>query len=277
MVDIKASSQLEDNVGVPFAAYLYTVSTMHCMSVSLGLDGAGLGTCWGRSWPRRCSPTPASAMCRSTRSSRTRSTSTTSRGRRRRAGQRSRPAMTIESSRRQSLPQLNGTGLFVTDGGLDVQTGVPRFWTGSLVGFVVARSSSTTACRCRGSPCWPASVGMLLALLTGMPAMVRTRFCDADDRPGVDDRRGGAAPSPPSTPRAPSRCGARRGGPARTGPRRCRPATPIGSPAIEGLVLEVEPLTGRRPRLPRASRGGEPRRTAPASGLPPRVLAKVHP
>jgi len=48
MVDIKASSQLEDNIGVPLASYLYTVSTMHCMSVSLGLDGAGLGTCWGR-------------------------------------------------------------------------------------------------------------------------------------------------------------------------------------------------------------------------------------
>jgi len=48
MVDIKASTQLEDNVGVPFAPYFYTVSTMHCMSVSLGLDGAGLGTCWGR-------------------------------------------------------------------------------------------------------------------------------------------------------------------------------------------------------------------------------------
>ena len=47
MVDIKASSNLEDNVGVPLATYLYTVSTMHCMSVSLGLDGAGLGTCWG--------------------------------------------------------------------------------------------------------------------------------------------------------------------------------------------------------------------------------------
>ena len=47
MVDIKASSRLEDNVGVPLASYLYTVSTMHCMSVSLGLDGAGLGTCWG--------------------------------------------------------------------------------------------------------------------------------------------------------------------------------------------------------------------------------------
>jgi ubiquinone/menaquinone biosynthesis C-methylase UbiE len=47
MVDIKASSNLEDNVGVPLATYLYTVSTMHCMSVSLGLGGAGLGTCWG--------------------------------------------------------------------------------------------------------------------------------------------------------------------------------------------------------------------------------------
>jgi SAM-dependent methyltransferase len=48
MVDIKASSNLEDNIGVPMAPYVYTVSTMHCMSVSLGLDGAGLGTAWGR-------------------------------------------------------------------------------------------------------------------------------------------------------------------------------------------------------------------------------------
>ena len=48
MVDIKASSSVEDNIGVPLATYLYTVSTMHCMSVSLGLDGAGLGTVWGR-------------------------------------------------------------------------------------------------------------------------------------------------------------------------------------------------------------------------------------
>ena len=27
---------------------LYTVSTMHCMAVSLAFDGAGLGTVWGR-------------------------------------------------------------------------------------------------------------------------------------------------------------------------------------------------------------------------------------
>jgi 2-polyprenyl-3-methyl-5-hydroxy-6-metoxy-1,4-benzoquinol methylase len=48
MVDIKASSQLEDNIGVPLSTYLYTVSTMHCMSVSLHADGAGLGTVWGQ-------------------------------------------------------------------------------------------------------------------------------------------------------------------------------------------------------------------------------------
>lgn len=48
MVDIKASSQLEDNIGIPLATYLYTVSTMHCMSVSLAFGGAGLGTVWGR-------------------------------------------------------------------------------------------------------------------------------------------------------------------------------------------------------------------------------------
>ncbi|HEY7053047.1 MAG TPA: class I SAM-dependent methyltransferase [Mycobacterium sp.] len=48
MVDVKASSHLEDNVGVPLATYLYTVSTMHCMSVSLAFGGAGLGTAWGR-------------------------------------------------------------------------------------------------------------------------------------------------------------------------------------------------------------------------------------
>jgi 2-polyprenyl-3-methyl-5-hydroxy-6-metoxy-1,4-benzoquinol methylase len=48
MVDIKASSQLEENIGVPMRTYLYTVSTMHCMTVSLAFDGAGLGTVWGR-------------------------------------------------------------------------------------------------------------------------------------------------------------------------------------------------------------------------------------
>ncbi|NNH68584.1 class I SAM-dependent methyltransferase [Nocardia uniformis] len=47
MVDIQASSHLEDNREHPFGSFLYTVSTLHCMSVSLGLGGDGLGTVWG--------------------------------------------------------------------------------------------------------------------------------------------------------------------------------------------------------------------------------------
>ncbi|MFC0628330.1 class I SAM-dependent methyltransferase [Kribbella deserti] len=47
MVDIQASSQLEDNVEHPFGTFLYSVSTMHCMTVSLSLGGDGLGTVWG--------------------------------------------------------------------------------------------------------------------------------------------------------------------------------------------------------------------------------------
>ncbi|MEE3062766.1 MAG: class I SAM-dependent methyltransferase [Actinomycetota bacterium] len=47
MADIKASSRLEENVDVPMSTYLYTVSLMHCMTVSLALGGAGLGTVWG--------------------------------------------------------------------------------------------------------------------------------------------------------------------------------------------------------------------------------------
>ena len=47
MADVKASSRLEENVDVPMSTYLYTVSLMHCMTVSLALDGVGLGTAWG--------------------------------------------------------------------------------------------------------------------------------------------------------------------------------------------------------------------------------------
>jgi SAM-dependent methyltransferase len=46
-VDIAASSNLEDNVDHPLGSFLYTISTMHCMTVSLALDGMGLGTAWG--------------------------------------------------------------------------------------------------------------------------------------------------------------------------------------------------------------------------------------
>ncbi|TNM36202.1 class I SAM-dependent methyltransferase [Nocardioides albidus] len=48
MVDIKAESGVEHNLALPWASYLYTISLMHCMTVSLAHGGAGLGTVWGR-------------------------------------------------------------------------------------------------------------------------------------------------------------------------------------------------------------------------------------
>ncbi|UOY02025.1 class I SAM-dependent methyltransferase [Blastococcus sp. PRF04-17] len=48
MVDITGSSEVADNIDMPLATFLYTCSLLHCMPVSLGLDGVGLGTMWGR-------------------------------------------------------------------------------------------------------------------------------------------------------------------------------------------------------------------------------------
>ncbi|KXO98747.1 class I SAM-dependent methyltransferase [Tsukamurella pseudospumae] len=49
MVDIKAQSGVENNLTLPWATYLYTISLLHCMTVSLATPGgAGLGTVWGR-------------------------------------------------------------------------------------------------------------------------------------------------------------------------------------------------------------------------------------
>lgn len=47
MQDIGGSARLENNIDFPFAAFLYTVSCTHCMPVSLGQGGNGLGTMWG--------------------------------------------------------------------------------------------------------------------------------------------------------------------------------------------------------------------------------------
>jgi hypothetical protein len=51
-VDIAASSHLEDNLEHPLGPTIYTISTMHCMTVSLALDGAGLGAAWGEQTAR---------------------------------------------------------------------------------------------------------------------------------------------------------------------------------------------------------------------------------
>ena len=45
--DICASSDVGENRDHPIAVFGYTVSCMHCMSVSLAYDGEGLGAMWG--------------------------------------------------------------------------------------------------------------------------------------------------------------------------------------------------------------------------------------
>ncbi len=46
-VEPKASSHLHENFELPMAPLMYTISTMHCMTVSLAYGGEGLGTAWG--------------------------------------------------------------------------------------------------------------------------------------------------------------------------------------------------------------------------------------
>ena len=52
-VDTSASSQLAENLRHPLGPFLYTVSCMHCMTVSLAEQGMGLGAMWGEQTARR--------------------------------------------------------------------------------------------------------------------------------------------------------------------------------------------------------------------------------
>ena len=47
MQDIKGSSDIHKNLDHPLGPALYTVSCMHCMTVSLAQNGEGLGAMWG--------------------------------------------------------------------------------------------------------------------------------------------------------------------------------------------------------------------------------------
>ena len=47
MQDIRGSSRIHDDIGHPLGPFLYTVSCMHCMTVSLAQGGEGLGAMWG--------------------------------------------------------------------------------------------------------------------------------------------------------------------------------------------------------------------------------------
>ena len=48
MQDIAGSSFVDENMDHLLAPFFYTISTMHCMTVSLASGGMGLGTLWGR-------------------------------------------------------------------------------------------------------------------------------------------------------------------------------------------------------------------------------------
>jgi 2-polyprenyl-3-methyl-5-hydroxy-6-metoxy-1,4-benzoquinol methylase len=47
MQDISGSSRLEEDIQHPIGTFLYSISCMHCMTVSLAQDGEGLGAMWG--------------------------------------------------------------------------------------------------------------------------------------------------------------------------------------------------------------------------------------
>ncbi len=47
MQDISGTSHLEEDMQHPIGTFLYTISCMHCMTVSLAQDGEGLGAMWG--------------------------------------------------------------------------------------------------------------------------------------------------------------------------------------------------------------------------------------
>jgi membrane-bound serine protease (ClpP class) len=129
--------------------------------------------------------------------------------------------------------------------GIDVQTGVPRVWTGiATVLFVIG---SLTLYGDGVSLSWitllVAIVGMALAMLGGMPAMVRSRFSTPTiGREWMIGEEGTAR-----TAVSPDGVVVVRGAPWRARTNRATPipeGAAVRVAAIDGLVLEVEPRQG---------------------------------
>ncbi len=128
--------------------------------------------------------------------------------------------------------------------GVDVQTGVPRVWTGiATVSFVAGSLLLYDGLNLSWITLLFGVVGMTLAMLGGMPAMVRTRF----STPTIgrewmigDEGTARTAVDPEGTVMV-------RGAPWRARTNRATPIAagdPVRVAAIEGLVLEVEPTDG---------------------------------
>lgn len=129
--------------------------------------------------------------------------------------------------------------------GVDVQTGVPRVWSG--IASVLFLAGSLLLYRDEVSLSWitllVAVVGMVLAMIGGMPGMVRSRFgTPTIGREWMIGEEGTArtAVDPDGTVEV-------RGAPWRARTNRATPiaaGAPVRVAAIEGLVLEVEPTDG---------------------------------
>jgi membrane-bound serine protease (ClpP class) len=139
---------------------------------------------------------------------------------------------------------------------VDIQTGVPRVWTGlATVSFVAGSLLVYDGVSLSWITLLAGIAGMTVAMIGGMPAMVRTRFSTPTiGREWMIGEEGAAssAVDPDGTVLV-------RGAPWRA---RTNRATPIGAgepirvAGIEGLVLQVEPLTGAA-RDYRERRGGD--------------------
>ncbi len=53
MIEYKFQSDVQENIGNPFAPMYYGISLMHCTTVSLASGGPGLGAVWGEQTARR--------------------------------------------------------------------------------------------------------------------------------------------------------------------------------------------------------------------------------
>jgi membrane-bound serine protease (ClpP class) len=135
-------------------------------------------------------------------------------------------------------------GLSMVAFAIDVQTGVPRFWTGAgFVLFVVGSFAMYDGYSLSWVTLGVAFIGLALTFLAGMPSMVRTRFSTPtigrEWMVGeVGTAVGRVAPDGIVTVRdAPWRARTNRATPIDT-------AQAVRVVSIDGLLLEVEPLEG---------------------------------
>lgn len=152
---------------------------------------------------------------------------------------------------------------------VDVQTGVPRFWTGAgIVAFIVASFFLYDGLSLSWITLAAGIIGVVLAFLGGMPAMVRTRFSTPTiGREWMIGEMGRAV-----TAIDPDGVVQLRDALWRATTNRATPVEELDRVrvvGIEGLVLEVEPEEGGardyRDRGPKA----KPERGAGNDGAPP--------